>query len=284
MDNFIGISREIVSHWIYQDAEYFKVWFEMLHRARYSKEAASELIEGQLIEIKYSEFVFGRKKWCERIGISEQRMRTLLKKLVENDMIELTAKYNKFSLYRIKNYEKYNHHSNQQETQSDQGIEEDANQQNNRQLTSSQPASNQQLTTKEESKERSKKEKNVLNTIPHLEIINHLNQVTGQRYRTNSKKTQGNINARWNEGYRLDDFKTVIDKKAAEWLNNPNMAQYLRPETLFGNKFENYLNQPLKPVLIKGGQADGRNDTRDASGVIKTHKPGGLTARFAQGV
>ena len=40
------------------------------------------------------------------------------------------------------------------------------------------------------------------------------------------------------------DFKTVIDKKCAEWLQDGNMVQYLRPETLFGTKFETYLNQP----------------------------------------
>ena len=43
----------------------------------------------------------------------------------------------------------------------------------------------------------------------------------------------------------IDDFKTVIDKKADDWIGT-DMEKYLRPETLFGTKFESYLNQPEK--------------------------------------
>ena len=45
--------------------------------------------------------------------------------------------------------------------------------------------------------------------------------------------------------YSLDDFKTVIDKKCVDWMNT-DMQKYLRPETLFGTKFESYLNQPIR--------------------------------------
>ena len=75
-------------------------------------------------------------------------------------------------------------------------------------------------------------------------IISHLNSVCGTNFRLNSKTTQEHINARLNEGYKLDDFIAVIDKKHFEWSNRPDMAQYLRPTTLFGTKFESYLNQP----------------------------------------
>ena len=46
-----------------------------------------------------------------------------------------------------------------------------------------------------------------------------------------------------NDGYTVDDFKTVIYKKAKQWKNDARMCQYLRPETLFGSKFEGYLNE-----------------------------------------
>ena len=77
------------------------------------------------------------------------------------------------------------------------------------------------------------------------EIINYLNQKTGSRYRTNNKATQRSINARLKEGYTVDDFKRVIDTKCAEW-SGTDMDKYLRPETLFGSKFESYLNQQPK--------------------------------------
>lgn len=73
-------------------------------------------------------------------------------------------------------------------------------------------------------------------------IVNYLNQKLGTRYKVNSANTKKHINARLNEGYKPDDFKTVIDKKCNDWIGT-EYEKYLRPETLFGSKFESYLNQ-----------------------------------------
>lgn len=73
--------------------------------------------------------------------------------------------------------------------------------------------------------------------------IAYLNQKLGKSYKYVEKNTKL-VNARLKEGYTIDDFKTVIDKKVSEWQNG-DMAKYLRPETLFGTKFDGYLNQPI---------------------------------------
>ena len=75
-------------------------------------------------------------------------------------------------------------------------------------------------------------------------IVEHLNLVIGANYKYTTKKTKDCIKARLHEGFTVDDFKTVIDKKAKEWMGT-DMEKYLRPETLFGNKFEGYLNQKV---------------------------------------
>jgi uncharacterized phage protein (TIGR02220 family) len=80
------------------------------------------------------------------------------------------------------------------------------------------------------------------NPIPFEEIIVYLNLKAGKSYRSTSDKTRGFITARWNENYTLEDFKKVIDIKASEWKET-EQEKYLRPETLFGTKFEGYLNQ-----------------------------------------
>lgn len=80
-------------------------------------------------------------------------------------------------------------------------------------------------------------------------MIEYLNLKLGTNYKTSTRKTRDCIKARYNEGYRLDDFKLVIDKKYNEW-NGTDMEKYLRPETLFGNKFEGYLNQKEKENKI----------------------------------
>lgn len=80
--------------------------------------------------------------------------------------------------------------------------------------------------------------------------IAYLNQVTGKNYKY-VEKTIKLVNARLSEGYTIDDFKTVIDVKFAEWAST-DMEKYLRPETLFSNKFDGYLNQqPAKLTEIK---------------------------------
>lgn len=74
------------------------------------------------------------------------------------------------------------------------------------------------------------------------EIVDHLNLRTSKSYKTSSRKTSDLIKARMNEGFTVDDFKRVIDNQTVKWLNDPKMCEYLRPETLFGTKFESYLN------------------------------------------
>lgn len=76
-------------------------------------------------------------------------------------------------------------------------------------------------------------------------IIDYLNLKTNSKFKYSSKTTQAKIKARLNEGYTLDDFIAVIDKKTDEWLDNEEFSKYLCPETLFGTKFEKYLNQKV---------------------------------------
>lgn len=81
-----------------------------------------------------------------------------------------------------------------------------------------------------------------IDNIPYKEIIDYLNSKTGKKYRDNVQKNKSLIKARWSEGYRLEDFKQVIDNMVTDW-SGTKYAKYLRPETLFGTKFDGYLNQ-----------------------------------------
>jgi uncharacterized phage protein (TIGR02220 family) len=79
---------------------------------------------------------------------------------------------------------------------------------------------------------------------PYQKIITYLNQKTGTHYKATSRKSRDLIKARYNEGFNEKDFYTVIDKKYDEW-DKTDMSKFLRPETLFGPKFEGYLNQVI---------------------------------------
>lgn len=93
------------------------------------------------------------------------------------------------------------------------------------------------------SKQETNAYNNKLNAYNNIinNIVEYLNEKANVNYKTTTKKTRDLIIARLREGFTEEDFYKVIDKKCDEWLNN-EMSIYLRPETLFGNKFESYLN------------------------------------------
>lgn len=140
--------------------------------------------------------------------------------------------------------------------------------------------------TQSKVKESKVKESKVVNTLsgnPTLdakknlvaEVVEFLNQQTGAHYRANTPKTRRLIETRIKEGFGLDDFKVVIAKKAKQWLHDPKMSKYLRSETLFGTKFEGYLNEsetyrlsdPYAALMaeLEGGDDGGEPETIDVS-------------------
>lgn len=85
------------------------------------------------------------------------------------------------------------------------------------------------------------------------EIIGYLNQVCGTHYKATTPETVRLVRVRLKEGFTVDDFKHVIDTMHAKWGGSADMARYLRPQTLFGTKFESYLNTAVQIVApVKG--------------------------------
>lgn len=90
-------------------------------------------------------------------------------------------------------------------------------------------------------------------------IVCHLNLITGSSFKSKSEKTKKHINARIAEKFALDDFKAVINYKFKEWGQDQKMREFLRPETLFGTKFESYLQAAKKPTIILNGTGSKQN-------------------------
>lgn len=87
------------------------------------------------------------------------------------------------------------------------------------------------------------KDNNIDNSVV-INIIKYLNEMVGTSFHYNTPKTKALIQARFNEGFTEDDFYEVIHKKWKEWKGT-EWEKYLRPQTLFGTKFEAYLNQKV---------------------------------------
>jgi uncharacterized phage protein (TIGR02220 family) len=105
-----------------------------------------------------------------------------------------------------------------------------------------------QLNTKQSSTKK-------LSTDDIKYIIEYLNKKAGTKYRSTSKDTIKHINARAADGFKVEDFIKVIDNQYAKWKGT-EWEQYIRPSTLFGTKFENYLNAKVAPE---------RNDTNGST-------------------
>ena len=177
------------------------------------------------IEIKRGSRVASYEVLARETKLSIDKVRTAIKHLESTG--EITRyKYPKFTVFAINSYAKF-----QDIPSNSPSCPQTA--------PKVVPKSSQQYKKVKEDKEDKR-------NIYYVEIIDYLNLKAGTSYRTNSKSTQQHINARLAEGFTVEDFKTVIDKKCSEWLGDSKMQQYLRPPTLFGTKFEAYLNSGKK--------------------------------------
>lgn len=169
----------------------------------------------------------------KRLNLTTQKIRTILKKFEKQGYIEFLSSGSKGKESTLKLTIKQQLFNNNTTNKTEQLQQVEDLGSNN--LTTNQQQSNN--TTK-------KKEKDNNNNIYSL-VIDYLNRKASTNYRASTKNTQSFINARVREGYTVEDFKKVIDSKSKDWLNT-DFEKYLRPSTLFGTKFENYLNEANK--------------------------------------
>lgn len=174
------------------------------------------------IEIKRGSRVASFEVLSKETKLTFQQVRTAIKHLETTGEVTRSA-HSKFTVFSVNNYDKF------------QTVTSN--------ITNNQQTTNKQLTNNQQQYKKVKEDKESKNINIYLEIISYLNEKAGTTYRHQSKDTQKYINARLNEGYTVEDFRTVIDNKCSEWLEDEKMQKYLRPSTLFGTKFENYLQE-----------------------------------------
>lgn len=211
-DGYIKLFKKFTKWEWYSDINTKTLFLHLLLIANYE----DKQWKGRVI--KKGQAIVGLNALSKELGLSVKKIRTALNHLQKTKEITLETT-NKYSLVTLVNWKKYQ----------DYDIER---------ANKGQSKGKRRATPKE-----IKKEKNIYIVE---QVVSHLNEKAGTNYKSKTKDTQKKINARLNEGYTLDDFIVVIDKKCSEWLNDVKMQQYLRPETLFGTKFESYLNQPVK--------------------------------------
>ena len=185
----------------------------------------------QGVEVKRGQLITGRKALSEATGISEKAIRTTLNKLaLTREIRRETA--SKFSIITICKYNEY---------QSINDVEGPAKGQ---QRASKGPAKGHKQEEEEGREERIdivESEPRQRENIPYADIVSFLNAKAGTAFKPGTQSTKSHIRARWAEGFRLADFHAVIEHKTDEWKTDAKMCEFLRPVTLFGTKFESYL-------------------------------------------
>lgn len=240
MNGYIRLYRKIVDWEWYTDTKTKALFIHLLLLANHD----DKKWRGEII--KRGELVTSRSSLSSQTGLSEQQIRTSLRKLQSTNDITIKTT-NKNTLIMVVKYDFYQSDEQTKMERATNG------------LTNNQPSSNHQITTNKNDKNNKKEKNNIYSRvpddvdlsiaeneeIPYEEIVGYLNNLANTNYRYQTIATKDKIKARWDEGFRLSDFKTVIKNKCDDWLNT-ELEKYLRPETLFGNKFESYLNQKQK--------------------------------------
>jgi uncharacterized phage protein (TIGR02220 family) len=221
---YIKLYRKITNSFVWTNPNMLKLWLLCLMKANHKEHKF--LFNGKEIHVSSGEFVTGRdaiaKEFNEGVPRDQQIVgRTLwrwLKKFENEEMLSIKST-TKYSVISIKNWHEY--------------------QVGDQQVSINRPSTVQQVSTNK----NEKNDKNDKNKEIYSSVVAHLNATAGTNFKESSKATQRLIDSRIKEKFTEADFKSVIDKKVAEWKGNPNMEQYLRPNTLFSTKFESYLNQ-----------------------------------------
>ena len=217
---YIKLYRSIQDHWLFKEKRKFsklEAWIDLLMMANHKD--SKVVIGNEVIEVKRGQRITSIRQLCERWGWSNTKVKQYLN-LLEKEGMAITESDTKKTLITIVNYDLY------------QGTGDAKTTENKHENDTKQTQKHTQ--------------KHTNNNIPIVEIVDYLNQKAGKNFKPSTKKTQTLIKARWNEGFRLEDFQKVIDVKASQWKGDAKMDRYLRPETLFSPKFESYLNEAPK--------------------------------------
>lgn len=226
IEGWVKLHRKLLESKHGKNPELMGIWIYLLlmanHRDGYTADGT---------KINAGQFMTSQKKLAANFGIDRISLRRKLLILKNAHQIELQTS-NKNTIITITNWHLY------------QGSEHQDEHQVNIKRTSSEHQVN---TNKNEKNE--KNEKNIY-LADRVSVINYLNSVLNKKFSSNSKYSKL-IDSRLSEGYSVKDCKNVIDNKIRSWGSDPVMQKYLRPETLFGNKFDSYLNEVDKNDLIE---------------------------------
>lgn len=225
--SYIKLFRKMKKWGWYKDSNTKAVFIHLLLSATWEE---TEYLGERLLP---GDVIFGRKAYARDTGLTEQNVRTAISHLLKTGEISTIKVTNKFTVLHIERWRFFQGESGKVTNK----------------LTNDQPTTNHI--------QESKESKEYNNLIGEHElardqdpfawevetIVEYLNEKTGKHFKAGTRSTVKIISARIREGYTVNEFMEVIDKKTKEWINDPTLDQWLNPRTLFRvENFERFLN------------------------------------------
>lgn len=228
MAGFIVIDRKIKDWRWYHNITALGLWTYILMETNW---ADCYLHDGTVVP--RGSFATSIPRMAGELGVSESTIRRWLKRFESEGQIEQRVT-NKYRVIKVLKYSTYQDFSKEpvtgQQTGQPKGqavVERCSDDRQNNQENHTNQTNN---TTKD------------IYTAESKLVMDYLNRKTGKAYKY-VESNMKHIRARFKEGYKMADFEKVIDSKYAQWHNDQKMSKFLRPETLFGTKFDSYLNE-----------------------------------------
>ncbi|WP_024748161.1 conserved phage C-terminal domain-containing protein [Levilactobacillus namurensis] len=225
---WIKLYRKIQSSFVWTNSDQLKLWLLILMKANHSQNKF--LFNGQEIVLNSGQLVTGRAALTLEMNQGVQSGQQVnstsvwrwLKKFESEQMLDIKST-SKYSVVTVLNWGEY--------------------QQSEHQVNINRTSNEHQVDTNKNDKNKEKKDTSSKPTIDYQKIVDYLNAESGHKYHV-TDKTRGLIRARIAEKFTEHDFGLVIHYKSLEWKDNPDMAKYLRPNTLFGaTHFDDYVNE-----------------------------------------
>lgn len=240
---WIKLYRSIEDHWIWKSEEPFdrrSAWIDLLLMVNHEENKI--FVNGQLIKIDRGQTLTSIKKLSERWKWSRWKVKKFLQVLQDDYIITFEIPTGQFTLVTVENYGKYQ----------DKKEPTDNETTSNRQSTDNRPTIDRHPTdTNKNDKEYIKNDKNDKEEYARArEVTEFFNSTAGKNYSVNDCKPY--VEKLISQGYKVEDIKHVIQVKSEQWKGDQKMDQYLRPMTLFGEKFSSYLQEQstrMKGVL-----------------------------------
>lgn len=236
-EGWIKVYRKIQDNplWLSEKFTRGQAWIDLLLLANHSSSFFYK--RGVKVEVERGQLARSEVELADRWKWSRTKVKKFIKDLEKEQQV-VQQNNNITQIVTILNYDEYQ--KKEQQTV---------------QQKSSRSAAEKHIQECKEGKE-CKEKKDIVGQkprpqIPFNEIVSFLNEKAGKDFKSTTSTTKAHIRARWSEGYRVDDFKTVIESKYDDWKSDPEMQQYLRPQTLFGTKFESYLQSAKETIQPK---------------------------------